>query len=183
MNGLRVIANLLSSYRSLPRTVSARSPVYEIDELARVAGGRDCFVVVYGNPFLDRGYDGETFIETVLAAMQGQNPGPATRFTARSSLNAHPDYRVMMLFNGAASVRADDLCAGAGALASSDGLGAKGEVRILAAWCKEGSVLSEVSGWVEGVQAPTDRRFARLIAQVTRDLFPGQTEPGGLKGQ
>jgi hypothetical protein len=57
-----------------------------------------------------------------------------------------------------------------------------GQVRVLAAWCKEGSVLSEVSGWIEGVKTPVDSRFAHLLAQVTRDLFPTETEPGGLKG-
>jgi hypothetical protein len=178
------ISNLLSAFRGLPRTISTRSAAYDVDDLAHVAGGRDCFVVVLGNPFLDRGCDGEAFIETVVAAMQGRNHGPATHFTARSSLNAHSDYRVTLLFNGgsAATARAADLCAGNGPRIPTESLDARGRIRILAAWCREDLVLSEVSGWVAGVKSPVDRRFTRLIAQVTRELFPIDVQPGGLKG-
>jgi len=161
--------------------VASHQPNYDSDDFARIAGGRDCFVVVRGNPFCDQGYDGETFVEAVVDAMQGQNWGPVTHFTARTPSGAHPDYRVSLLFNGAATVRAADLCSGS--ITSIEPIGDNGRVRLLAAWCKEGSVLSEVSGWVDGVKTPVDSRFTRLIAQVTRDLFPTQTEPGGLKGQ
>ena len=175
------IAHLFSAFRTLPRTVASRRPLYDFDEFARVAGGRDCFVVVHGNPFQDHEYDGEAFVEAVVEAMQGQNWGPATHFTARTPSSAHPDYRVTLLFNGAATVRAADLCSGA--VATADAVdNTDGRVRVLAAWCKEGAVLSEVSGWIDDVKTPIDRRFTRLIAQVTRDLFPTQTEPGGLKG-
>ena len=175
------IAHLCSTFLGLPRTMASRRPTYDSDEFARIAGGRDCHVVIHGNPFQDQGYNSETFAESVVAAMQGQNWGPVTRFTARASANTHPDYRVTLLFNGPTSVRASDLCSGTVTNAHS-AENTQGRMRVLAAWCKEDSVLSEVSGWIDGVTAPTDRRFVRLIAQVTRDLFPSQTEPGGLKG-
>jgi hypothetical protein len=172
-------AHLLSGFLGLPRTVASRRPLYDSDEFARVAGGRDCFVVVHGNPFQD--FDGETFVEAVVEAMQGQNRGPRTHFTAHTPSNAHPDYRVTLLFNGPEAVRATDLCAGSVAL-TGPSENKDGRVRVLAAWCKEGSVLSEVSGWSEGVKTPVDSRFTHLLAQVTRDLFPTETEPGGNKG-
>ncbi len=175
------IAHLFSTFLNLPRTVASRRPNYDSAEFARVAAGRDCFVVVHGNPFQRQGYDGEAFVEAVVDAMQDQNWGPATHFTARTPSGAHPDYRVTLLFNGAATVRATDLCSST--VATADALeNTDGRMRVLAAWCKDGAVLSEVSGWIDGVKTPIDRRFTRLIAQVTRDLFPAQTEPGGLKG-
>lgn len=170
---------LFSGFLGLPRTVASRRPLYDSDEFARVAGGRDCFVVVHGNPF--QGFDGEAFVGAVVEAMQGQNRGPRTHFTARTASNAHPDYRVTLLFNGPESIRAADLCSGSIAFAGS-AENKEGRVRVLAAWCKEGSVLTEVSGWIEGVKTPVDSRFTHLLAQVTRDLFPTETEPGGLKG-
>jgi hypothetical protein len=175
------IAHLFSFFLALPRTVASRRPAYDSDEFARVAAGRDCFVIVHGNPFHNRGYDGEAFVEAAVDAMQGRNWGPATRFTARTPSGAHPDYRVTLLFNGTATVRAADLCSGT--VRATDTIeSADGRIRVLAAWCKEGAVLSEVSGWIDGVKTPADRGFTRLIAQVTRDLFPTQTEPGSLKG-
>ena len=172
----------LSALVGLPRTVASHRPAYDIDEFARVAGGRACRVVVHGNPFREHGYKDAEFVAAVIAAMQGQNSGPVTRFTASPSPDANPAYRVALLFNGAATVRADDLCAASATLPSVEPLGEKGRVRVLVAWCKEDAVLSEVSGWVGGVSAPTDRRFTRLVAQAVRDLFPQVTEPGGLKG-
>jgi hypothetical protein len=161
---------LLSALRGLPRTVASRHSAYSAHDIERIAGKHDCFVVVRGNPFSD--CDGEAFIETVIASMQGNAFGNRVRFTARTPLNAHPDYRVVLLFNGTATVRAADLCGGSAALETAEPLGLRGRVSVLAAWCREDAVLNEVSGWIEGVKTAGDRRFARLVAQVTRDLFP-----------
>jgi hypothetical protein len=173
-----MLKNLLSAFRGLPRTVAARRPAYSAHDLDRITG--DCFVVVCGNPFKD--CDGETFIETVVAAMQSNTFGRKIRFTARSAADTHPEFRVTLLFNGAATVRAADLCAGNAVLETVEPSGDRGRVHMLAAWCRADEILSEVEGWIEGVKAPTDRRFARLVAQVTRDLFPPDIQPGGVKG-
>ena len=172
----------LSALAGLPRTVASRRPAYDIDEFARVTAGRACRVVVHGNPFRDRGCKDTAFVAAVVDALQGQNPGPATRFVAGPAPDADPAYRIVWLFNGEPHVRAVDLCAAATALPSVEPLGDKGRVRLLAAWCRDDTVLSEVSGSVAGVSAPGDRRLARLIAQALRDLLPQSTEPGGLKG-
>jgi hypothetical protein len=166
----------------MPRTVAAYAPIYSVDDFARVAGGRDCLVAVHGNPFSRHGCDDDAFASAVVAAMQRQNLGPATSFTTRPSSRMDPHHHVALLFNGDATLRAADLCSATGLCGETEPLGPNGRFRVLAAWCRDGAVLAEVSGWSEGVRAPGDRHFARLIAQVTRELFPMSMSPGGLKG-
>ena len=176
------LANLFSAFLGLPRTVSSRAPTYSADEFARLAGGRGCFVVVRGNPFADLGYADDAIVDAVIAAMQGQNPGIPTHFTARPSSAASSDHHVALLLNGGPTVRAADICSAMDLPSVSEPLGPRGRLRILAAWCRDDVVLSEVSGRIDGVRAPTDDRFMRLIAQVIRELFPVLADPGGLKG-
>lgn len=176
-----ILSDLATLLLGLPRTVSSQAPSYRQEDFLRLAGMRDCPVVVRGNPFAARGCDDTRFAAAVVAAMRGQAPGPDARFTLAAADDARGDHRVVVAFNAALTVGAADLCGGAGAIAA-DPIGTDGRVRVLAAWCRNGAVASECSGWTGGVQAPTDRRFTRLLAQVTRELFPGIAEPGGLKG-
>ena len=175
------LSALASFILGLPRTVSSQAPSYSPDDFSRLAGGRECPVVVRGNPFADQGWSDDDFAAAVIAAMQGRNPGPTTRFTAETSREGHPAHRIILSFNAGATVTAAELCA-ASKGHRSEPIGPNGKLHVIAAWCRNGAVASECSGWIAGVTAPTDRRFARLIAQVTRDLFPTATEPGGLKG-
>lgn len=174
------LARLVSNLLALPRTVSSQAASYNPDDFARLAGA-GCSVVVHGNPFAQRGCDDRVFVAAVVAAMQGRSPGPPVRFRAHPSNDAAPGDRVVLLFNGSATARAADLCID-GKPQRSDAVGPDGRIRVLAVWCHGNTVLSECAGWVSGIRATTDRRFIRLVAQVTRDLFPMMVGPGGLKG-
>lgn len=178
---LGILSDLASLLLGLPRTVSSQAPSYRQEDFLRLAGVRDCPVVVRGNPFAARGCDDVRFAALVVAAMQGQNPGPAVRFTVAAADDALSDDCVVVAFNAVATLGAADLCGNARTIAAEP-IAADGRVRVLAAWCHNGAVVSECSGWTGGVHAPTDRRFVRLLAQVTRELFPGIAEPGGVKG-
>lgn len=150
-----------------PRTVASQSPIYRPDEVARVSAEQGCLVVVRGDPFAA----GAAFVHAVTDAMQGRNWGPAVRFTTRASETADPRYRVVMLFNGP-TVTADELCRRPDSYSSVEPPGPDGRIRVIAAWCRDDVVLSEVEGWVTGARGPTDSPFVRLVGQTTRELFP-----------
>jgi hypothetical protein len=174
-------SSFVSTIFGLPRTVSSQSENYCAEDFARIAGGRECPVVVRGNPFADRGWDDGAFAASVVAAMQRRNLGPETRFVLHRMDETISAHRVVLSFNGDAATTAAALCA-----IPQEHRGEpherSGHLRVLAVWCRDGTVLSECSGRVAGVGSPADRRFARLIAQVTRELFPMLIGPGGLKG-
>lgn len=155
-----------------PRTVASQAPIYSPDEVARAVADRGCLVQVRGDPFAA----GAAFVDAVIDAMQGRNWGPAIRFTTRASEAADSRYRIVMLFNGARTATADDLCRHADSYGSVEPPGPSGRIRVIAAWCRDDVVLSEVEGWVTGARGPTDSPFVRLVGQTTRELFPAAFE-------
>lgn len=90
--------------------------------------------------------------------------------TARDG-GAHPDYRVVVLFNGPAGIAGYDLCHeedAAGYATEPFGNG----LSMLAAFCYRDVVLSEAGGRIAGVKGPEDARAGRLIGAVTMALQP-----------
>lgn len=89
-------------------------------------------------------------------------------FTTDPRRAAHPEFRVVVLFNASSSADAKALCGG-----KTPGTTPPGgdDLLILAAFCSGVEVLSEVRGRVGKTDTPDDKRFRRLLFQVARSLF------------
>ncbi len=148
------------------RTEAQSSHLYSYRNFVETSGGRDTLVVVHGNPF---DMDQKAFEKAVIDAMQGQNWGPRTNFTAGPSKTARKDIRVVMLFNGPQTVLTGELCQASekfGSVKGGDGL------RVRAAYCNGGRLLTEVNGRAGSVTGAKAPGFARLVGKTTRELFP-----------
>lgn len=161
-----VAGSLLTACSSMPRTTSEVWPLYRPNDFGRAAGGRDTFVVLRGNPFA---MDPAQFEQLVLSNMQGQNWGQRTNFTTHP-VNYDPAYKVVMLFNGP-NVNGGELCANPGAVPFRTG--PQPELHVVAVYCRYDQWLTLAQGWLEsGPQGVSQDGFARLIRQVTAELFP-----------
>lgn len=162
-----VVGSLLTACSSTaPRTVSEVWPLYRPAEFGRAGGGRDTYVVPRGNPFA---MDPAQFEQLVLNNMQGQNWGQRTNFTTHPA-NYDPAYKVVMLFNGP-NVNGGDLCRNPGGVPFRTG--PQPELHVVAVYCRYDQWLTLAQGWLKGGPegVPQDG-FARLIRQVTAELFP-----------
>ncbi len=158
------------------RTEAQSSHLYSYRNFVETSGGRDTLVVVRGNPF---NMDQKAFEKVVIDAMQGQNWGPRTNFTAGPSETARKNMRVVMLFNGPKTVLTRELCRTPekfGSVKGGDGL------RVRATYCNGDHPLTEVNAWTDPVAGTKAPNFARLVIRTTRELFPlpfGSSWPGG----
>lgn len=113
--------------------------------------------------------DGPAQVEAVLELMgDAIHRRGGLQFTADRAAAANPAYRVAWTFNAAAGLGSRQHCNGEG---QGQPPQAEGRVEILATFCDEDRVLANVRGWVEDVQGLEDKRFQRLVKQVTRELF------------
>ena len=149
-----------------------QSRLYSPTEFRFAAGGKTLYTVIRGNPF-----DAPQFrVEgAVIAAMQRgmlHTDTALTRrpeFTTDAAAAARPDYRVALVLNPAAGVDAAGLCAdsgGAPIAPPGDGIVAR------MAFCHLDRVLSTSHGTLASAEDPADPRFGRMIAFMTRELFP-----------
>ncbi len=148
------------------RTEAQSSHLYSYRNFVETSGGRDTLVVVHGNPF---DMDQKAFEKAVIDAMQGQNWGPRTNFTAGPSKTARKDIRVVMLFNGPQTVPAHELCQAPERFGSVNG---GNGLHVTAAYCNGGRLLTEVNGRAGSVTGAKAPGFTRLVGQTTRELFP-----------
>jgi hypothetical protein len=139
--------------------------IYRDQEL----GGGELPVVALGAPFA--GLTQDQLAQIVVAAMP-QGLGQNTRFVPAPP-GAPPSRRVVWAFGGArAGGDGSTICQ------SSGGGGPQARhIRVYGAVCRGPSALSAVQGDVDGVNAPDDPGFRRLIHDATLELFnpqPGQ---------
>jgi hypothetical protein len=161
------ITGLLTACSStVPRTTAEVWPLYRPSDFARTSGGRDTYVVLRGNPLaLAPGQ----FEQTVLSNMQGQNWGPRTNFTTKPT-NFDNSYKVVMLFNGP-NVNNGQLCANPGAVPFRTG--PQPELHVQAVYCRYDQMMTASQGWLKpDANGISQEGFARLIRQMTADLFP-----------
>jgi hypothetical protein len=166
--GLCIVASALltACVGTTPRTTSEVWPTYRPAEFARVSGGRDTAVVLRGNPFA---MDPVQFEQFVLNNMQGQNWGPRTNFTTRPT-NFDPAFKVVMLFNGP-GVNGGQLCRNPGAIDFRTG--PQPQMHVLAVFCRHDQWLTLAQGWLAAdASGVSQDAFARLMRQLTADLFP-----------
>jgi hypothetical protein len=79
----------------------------------------------------------------------------------------------VILFNGSQAVLADNLCKAPEKYGSRKG--AK-DLHVTATYCWEDESLTEVDGWAGALAGADSAAFARLIGQLTLDLFPVRNE-------
>jgi hypothetical protein len=149
----------------IPRTTAQVWPLYRPAEFANASGGRDTAVVLRGSPLA---MDPAQFEKTVLDNMQGQNWGPRTNFTTKPT-NFDNSYKVVMLFNGS-NVNGGELCTNPGVVPFQTGAQ---ELHVFAVYCRYDQMMTQSDGWLKPeANGLSQEGFARLIRQMTADLFP-----------
>lgn len=158
------LATLVSGCGDGPATVAGwRSPA-AWSSLVYATSQGPLLVEVHGQPF---GGAAPPFRDAVLEAMAGGVFGRPTVFTSEPASAPQPRYRAVMAFNPPDSADPRDLCRGQVATA----LQGSGRVTVLAAFCDGDTLLASIRGWVAKVDGADDRRFRKLINQLTRELF------------
>jgi hypothetical protein len=144
---------------------------YSPTEYGYAAGGRELWTVVRGDPF---GLGAARFAEEVVATLARHPPRPQpTTFTLEPGPEARANYRAIFLFDAPPAAVQSELCAEPPAVPVVD---PGGRVRVLAAFCRDGRLLTRVTGEIPRAEGPGDPRFDALLGQVVLALFP-LTEP------
>jgi len=142
------------------------------------AADRDFLIAVRGNPFA---VADDALAQSVVDAMQGNNPGPRTRFVTKPTETTRPGYRAVIAFNPAPTLRPRDVCAGREDERPATDASSPSAVELLAVFCGPDRAFSSLQAKAP-VQSPTDEAFRRLMAQVTLGLFP-DTDPTIDRGE
>lgn len=147
-------------------------PTYRPQLFNYAAGGRDLTTETVGNPFAGRGIDDQEFPDVVTALMQGRNLGQATNFTATPGPTARPQYKVVIAFDPVEPASYRALCEGQVRSGPTEET-----IRVKAAFCQGGRtsgqrVLTGVRADVVATADPDSEAFQRMMAGITRDLFP-----------
>jgi hypothetical protein len=147
---------------------------YSPAEFRYAAQNKDLLTVIRGNPFET---EDALFRDAVVAAMQPENWGfdvafsPRTRLTEQPDDSARTEYFVAVLFDGSddealAICRGDDAAPEGATAAGSETSNAR------MAFCRNGQVLSMALAELDGLTDPFGEPFQRLMARLTRELFP-----------
>lgn len=162
--GLLLAAGL--SACSGPSITYQGPPELKIDSLYTYgAAGRDLKLEVQGNGFAGQ-ISGTDFAKRVEAGVQGPLPRPATHPTLNPGPTAKDGYRLVLLFNPAATMTGQDLCNGR----ADQSQPVAGEVHLVGAFCVSGRAETEVTAWTPAT-GPQDVRFQDLLNQVMLTLF------------
>lgn len=163
--GAAAMAAVTSACEDGPATVAGtwRSPA-TWSTMVHASSTGPLLVEVHGNPFP---LPPAEFRAAIAQSMTDQIIGRRLGFTAMHDAAPRPQTRVVLAFNPPGNADASQLCAGRVATA----LPGAGRITVLAGFCDQGHLLASVRGWVAKVDGPADKRFRRLIGQVTRDLF------------
>lgn len=163
--GAAALAAVTSACEDGPATVAGtwRSPATWSTMVHASATG-PLLVQVHGDPF--RRPPAE-FRAAVAAAMTDQIIGRRLAVTAERDAAPKPEFRIVLAFNPPENADAAQLCAGGVPVAAEP----RERITVLAAFCEHDRLLASVRGWVAKVDGPEDKRFRRLMGQVTRELF------------
>jgi len=139
---------------------------YVVEDYQNAALNGEIRTKIVGNPFSG---PADVFTGTVTGQMKGANLGRETAFTPTPKGAGSGRYHVVMAFNPAISVAADDLCAGASWPTPGK---TGGRVTLLSAFCFDSDLLSTADGRITRAQGTDDPMFRKLVRQVTLALFP-----------
>jgi len=134
-------------------------------------------VKITGTPY---DVDQQRVDDIVLREMTSAMTWTATpRLTTDPQAARTPSMFVAMTF-GRGAVDGNALCQPGGGDPGGGPLDG-GAVEVAASFCGAGTMISNTSGRLDQSTGPDDAKFAQLIGQVTRDLFPSegwQPRPG-----
>ena len=123
---------------------------------------------VAGNPFAS---SDEHVHATVRDTMARSHFGPDFPFLAEKPQDFSSPYYMVVVLDAAANPVYHKLCAEngpRGGATKADG----GVVRVAAALCAGGDMITGTAGRVSGVRGPDDPAFIAMIAQVSHELMP-----------
>jgi len=148
-----------------------RNPDARTFAQSAMAGG-PMLVVIQGQPFA---HEEERTRQAVLAAMTRAMSWTGTPQLTTDAAEAPTSslYVVMTFNNGAIDGNVQCTVPPAGGGPEDDG-----SVAVAASFCGSRELISNTYGRINGVDGADDPAFARLIGQVTTDLFP---PPGWLR--
>lgn len=183
---MRYMSQALAAFAALAATACDTS-VYSVTQNrlyspARAhfaAGAKNLRTIIRGNPFatpqervngliIDEMRRGMGRVDTALR----RRPRFTIDTAESGAADSRPDYWVALALNPAAGVDAATLCADPKSVAVTPATAPVGRIEVRMVFCFDGRVLSTTHGALEGAIDPTDPRFRRMIAAMTRELFP-----------
>jgi hypothetical protein len=145
------------------------APQYDFREFWTATDGKYFQVVLGGNPF--PGVDPAVVARDLLPMMQRAKPRPALTFIYdRPSPPPRPDYRLVLVFNPAANLNADPVCAGE---PLRFGPARPGIFYVYAIYCRNDRMLSYTTAWTPAT-GPTDPRIEQLFRELFLVVFSQQ---------
>lgn len=163
--GAAALAAVTSGCEDGPASVAGtwRSPA-TWSSMVYASSAGPLLVEIHGDPFR---LPPAEFRAQVAALMSNQVMGRPMILTADPQAAPHPQFRVVLAFNPPDNSDVSRLCQGAVATAAEP----REKITVLAVFCDHDRLLSSVQGWVAKVDGPADKRFRRLLGQLTRELF------------
>jgi hypothetical protein len=172
---MRIITRIAAAFAAVgffPMSASAATiggtfyaPQYDFAEFFAATDHRNFQVVLAGNPL--PGSDPVTIARDLLPVMQAAKPRPALTFTYDAPVErAHPDYRLVLVFNAANDLNSNAVCNGAIRVKP----GRPGLLNLYAVYCRNDQVMSETTAWTLAT-GPTDPRVDGLFRQLFQVVF------------
>lgn len=172
------LATLTACVGDGPAFVAEYGTNYDYNTFNLYHRNRDTLVVIHGNPL---GMDEAAFATAVTDAMQTRNSAIHTHFTTKSGGSTENNLRVVLAFNKQPGNAG--LCEGTPT--RDIPTPGKSITQVYGAWCWSDRPEMEVIAYVSPITSVSDPRFLKLVADATRELFPGpkdfQTESGSDK--
>ena len=169
LSGLAAVAALPSL--ALAATIGGAyyAPQYDFREFWTATDGKYFQVVLGGDAF--PGVDPALVARDLLPMMQRAKPRPALTFTYdRPSPPPSPDYRLVLVFNPAANLNADPVCAGEPLRFAP---ARPGVFYVYAIYCRNDRMLSYTTAWTPAT-GPNDPRIERLFRELFLVVFSQQ---------
>jgi hypothetical protein len=151
---------------------------YSPTDIAYAGGSGQLATQILGNPF---SVSQDQFDKLVTDAMYGAHFGPATHFSVAPRGDFKRIFYVRLAFDSSAPININTICVAPPEPPQSKPQ-SNGSVRISAAFCQSGQVLSYLEAGGSGYSGADDPRFAQFIKLVTFNLFPPQNS-GLQRGQ
>jgi hypothetical protein len=167
-----MIAALLSFTACSDGTALTEHYATSYEPADAILAGNDLPVLVLGNPYNISPTD---LHKSVVSALQVESDYLSVHFSERLQDGASP-FRMVVVFAPPPQASAADLCSNPGAVRPMTVFPGTEEVPILASFCHDGRLLSQVSGVIGAGAAPNSGRFREGLGQVAIALFPGIDE-------
>jgi len=132
-----------------------------------VYAGKDSPILVniHGNPF---GGAEAMLADNVLLSMSNAISSRVLHYTTNEAEAKSTSIKVILLFGADKTANGRKICEGKLPTITP---AQDGKVMLRAVFCSDEQLMSDVEGWVKNVTGPDDKRFKRLIGDMTRQLF------------